>query len=128
MGLYNSCWTNFTKFTKSQTKTYLPCAILISIWIISNKGRIQWNPRMNSMSHISFKFFKATSLFALSTCIFTIKRQYFVYIRYVRNSTEIHLVFTLQRSLFPFMFIRSTSFWNSTNFLGLCVKKAMQIL
>jgi hypothetical protein len=83
---------------------------------------------MNSMSHISFKFFKATSLFALSTCIFTIKRQYFVYIRYVRNSTEIHLVFTLQRSLFPFMFIRSTSFWNSTNFLGLCVKKAMQIL
>ncbi len=91
----------------------------IDVCIISSKRKMQRNPRMSSMSPNAFKFFKATSFFALSMCIFmTTKGGYSLYTRFVKNNMEIHLVFTFQINSFLFKFIRSTSFWNFTNFLG----------
>jgi hypothetical protein len=84
-------------------------------------------PTNESMSHKTFNFFKTMSFFALLICIFRIKRRYFMYICFVEDSMEIHFIFTFLKSLFFFMFNKSTSFWNSTNFFGLWTKQAYKI-
>jgi hypothetical protein len=84
-------------------------------------------PMNESMSHKTFKIFKTSSFFALLICIFKIKGRYFMYICFVEDSMEIHLIFTFLNNLFPFMFNKLISFWNSTNFFGLWTKKTYKI-
>jgi hypothetical protein len=43
---------------------------------------------MSSTLHNAFRYFKTASFFELSTCILTIKGQYYAYTHFVRQSIE----------------------------------------
>jgi len=66
--------------------TSLFYAILINACTHSSIKKIHGSPKMNSTSHTEFKFFRATSLLELSTCILIIKGWYFAKTCFVKES------------------------------------------
>ncbi len=113
----------FYKVHKTTNKDIFVLCNLVNIFIFQKQRKDTREPTNESRSHKTFNFLKTMSFFALLICIFRIKRRYFMYICFVENSMEIHLIFTFLKNLFPFMFNKSTSFWNSTNFFGLWTKR-----
>lgn len=114
----NLWWTNLIVSAKLQINTSQPCANFIKICIYLNKGKIEGDLWMSSTSHNESSFLKQLHFFVNSTYILTIKRWYPTYIL-VRKNMEIHWILTFQNSLLPLMLIKSTSLWNSNNFIGL---------
>ncbi len=104
-------------------KKSLPWTILMSVCTHSSNGKIQGKLKMNSTSHMAFKFFKPWSLLELIECLLTIKGRYSTYTCFVGESMEIHWVSTFCNNLLPFMLIKFASFWNSRNFFGLWTNK-----
>lgn len=84
----------------------------------SNFNMIQVRPMTTLTSHKNSRVFLIVSMAWRSSFIIKTKNLYFTNTFFTRNNKKIHLIFTLQSSLFPFVFNNCASLHYSSYLLG----------